>query len=209
MSAGDAVVCVVDDDASVRKALVRFLLSAGFAAEAFDSARAYLDRPACAGPSCLILDVPMPELSGPDLQRTLIGSQRAEQVILLNRQGDIPMCARAMKAGAVDFLPKPFEDGEMLAAVERALARSREQRLEETAQADARTRAATLTRREAQVLARVVAGKLNKEIAAELGTSIKTVKVQRHQVMAKMGAVSIVDLVRLAGKAGAEPSRKD
>ncbi|HEX5176314.1 MAG TPA: response regulator transcription factor, partial [Chthoniobacteraceae bacterium] len=124
------LVCVVDDDASVRKSLVRFFRAAGLAAEAFESARAYLDRTAYDGPSCLVLDVKMPELSGLDLQRALIESGRDEQVIFITGKGDIPMCAQAMKAGAADFLPKPFNETELLAAVERALIRSNTQQLE-------------------------------------------------------------------------------
>jgi FixJ family two-component response regulator len=129
MSMPAALVFVVDDDASVRRSLIRFFRSAGFVAEAFESARAYLERVPPAGPSCLVLDVQMPELNGLDLQRALIESEREEQMIFLTGKGDISMCARSMKAGAVGFLPKPFEDGELLAAVERALARSGQHQL--------------------------------------------------------------------------------
>ena len=205
MSPHDQLVCVVDDDASVRKSLVRLFRSAGLAAEAFESARAYLDRAAYDGPSCLVLDVQMPELNGLDLQRALLESEREEQIIFLTGKGDIPMCARAMKAGAVDFLPKPFDDAELLAAVERALVRSGAQRLQQAGETQAHARVATLTPREFQVLERVIAGKLNKEIAAELGTALKTVKVQRGRVMEKMGVVSVAELVRLAQRAGAAP----
>ncbi|HEY5894893.1 MAG TPA: response regulator [Chthoniobacterales bacterium] len=206
MSTSDALVFVVDDDASIRRSLVRFFRSAGLMAEAFESARAYLDRPPPAGPSCLVLDVQMPELNGLDLQRALIESEREEQIIFLTGKGDIPMCARAMKAGAVDFLPKPFKDDELLSAVERALVRSREQRLRRTEQSEARTRIATLSPREYQVFEGVIAGKLNKQIAADLGTALKTVKVQRGRVMEKMGVVSVAELVRQAQQAGVAPS---
>ena len=202
MSTPAALVFVVDDDASVRRSLVRLFRSAGLVAEAFESASAYLARVAHDGPSCLVLDVQMPELNGLDLQQKLIESDRQEQIIFLTGKGDIPMCARAMKAGAVDFLPKPFEDDEMLGAVERALARSAQNRLEHTEQTDACARVASLTPREFQVLERVIAGMLNKEIASELGTSIKTVKFQRARVMEKMAVVSVAELVRLAQKAG-------
>ena len=202
MSTPAALVFVVDDDASVRRSLVRLFRSAGLVAEAFESASAYLARVAHDGPSCLVLDVQMPELNGLDLQQKLIESDRQEQIIFLTGKGDIPMCARAMKAGAVDFLPKPFEDDEMLGAVERALARSAQNRLEHTEQTDACARVASLTPREFQVLERVIAGMLNKEIASELGTSIKTVKFQRGRVMEKMAVVSVAELVRLAQKAG-------
>jgi FixJ family two-component response regulator len=203
MSTPAGLVCVVDDDASVRKSLARFFRSAGFVAEAFESARAYLDRTPPAGPSCLVLDVQMPGLNGLDLQRALSENKRAEQIIFLTGKGDIPMCARAMKAGAVDFLPKPFEDDELLSAVARALARAGEHWAQRTEQTNARARVASLTPREFQVLERVVAGKLNKQIAAELGTALKTVKIQRARVMEKMAVVSVADLVRLTQKAGA------
>lgn len=205
MSTPDALVFIVDDDASIRRSLVRFFCSAGLVAEAFESARAYLDRPPPAGPSCLVLDVQMPELNGLDLQRALIESEREEQIIFLTGKGDIPMCARAMKAGAVDFLPKPFEDDELLSAVERALARSGEQRLRRTERSEARALIATLTPREFQVFEGVIAGKLNKQIAADLGTALKTVKAQRGRVMEKMRVASVAELVRLAQKAGAAP----
>jgi FixJ family two-component response regulator len=208
MSTKSAMVFVVDDDASVRRSLVRFFRSAGFEAEAFESAHAYLDRDAYDGPSCLVLDVRMPELSGLDLQRALIASQREEQIIFLTGKGDVPTCARAMKEGAVDFLQKPFHDDELLAAVHRALARSSERSLQLIEQAEARARVVSLTPREFQVFERVIAGKLNKEIAAELGTALKTVKIQRAAVMAKMHVVSVADLVRLAEKAGTTPARR-
>ena len=201
------LICVVDDDASVRKSLVRFFRSADFEVEAFESARAYLNRTAYEGASCLVLDVQMPELSGLDLQRALLESDREEQIIFIAGHADIQMCARAMKAGAVDFLPKPFKDEDLLVAVERALYRSYESRLRRTEQSEARSRLATLTPREYQVFERVIAGRLNKEIAAELGTALKTVKIQRGRVMEKMNVVSVVELVQLAQKARGLPPR--
>jgi FixJ family two-component response regulator len=206
MSTLARLVCVVDDDASVRKSLLRLFRSVGLVAEAFGSARAYLDRAEHDGPSCLVLDVQMPELTGLDLQRALVENGREEQVIFITGQGDIPMCARAMKAGAADFLPKPFDDAELLDAVGRALVRAGEHRLHQAEQTEARARIATMTPREFQVFERVIAGKMNKEIAADLGTALKTVKVQRGRVMEKMRAVSVAELVRLAQKAGAMPS---
>lgn len=196
------LVCVVDDDPSVRKSLVRLFRSEGLDAEAFESARAYLGRAVYDGPSCLVVDVQMPELTGLDLQRALVESGRDEQVVFITGQGDIPMCARAMKAGATDFLPKPFNDAELLTAVQRALARSSEHRSHLAAQAEARERIATLTPREHQVFERVISGRMNKEIAAELGTALKTIKVQRAAVMSKMRVVSVAELVQLAQKAG-------
>lgn len=201
------LVCVVDDDMSVRKSLLRLFRSAGFAAEAFESARAYLDRALHPGPSCLVLDVQMPGLTGLELQLALTESGREEQVIFITGRGDIPMCAQAMKAGAADFLPKPFRDAELLAAVERALIRSNLQQLERSERAATRERFAKLTPREFQVLEGVVAGKMSKEIAADLGTALKTVKVQRGRVMEKMGVVSVAELVRLVQKADAKLSK--
>jgi FixJ family two-component response regulator len=196
------LVSIVDDDASIRKSLARLFRSAGLAAEAFESARAYLDHAAPEGPSCLVLDVLMPELTGLDLQQALIERGRDEQVIFITGNGSIPMCATAMKAGAVDFLPKPFDDAELLVAVEKALARSDERWQQVAAQVEARARVASLTPREFQVFAGVIAGKMSKEIASDLGTALKTVKVQRGRVMEKMGVVTVVDLVSLARKAG-------
>jgi FixJ family two-component response regulator len=198
MNALVRLVCIVDDESSIRKSLMRLFRSAGLCAEAFESARAYLDRAPHNGPSCLVLDVQMPELTGLDLQRALLESGRREQVIFITGQGDIPTCVRAMKAGAADFLAKPFDDAEILAAVERALARSDEHRQQQAGQADARARIATLTPRELQVFEGVVAGKMSKEIAADLGTALKTVKVQRGRVMEKMGVASVAELVRMA-----------
>ena len=200
------LVCIVDDDASIRKSLGRLFRSAGIVAEEFATAREYLRRASHEGASCLVLDIQMPELSGLDLQQMLSASGREEQVVFITGNGDIPMCANAMKAGAVDFLPKPFGDAQLLAAVGRALARSGARRLERKGQGEARRRVATLTPREFQVLQRVVAGLLNKEIAAELGTALKTVKVQRGRVMEKMGVVSVAELVRCAQQAGVPPS---
>jgi len=205
MSAPDKIVFIVDDDASVRKSLLRLFRSAGFRAEAFASARAYLDRAAHDGPSCLVLDVQMPEVTGLDLQRALAESGREEQVIFMTGKGDIPMCAKAMKAGAADFLPKPFDDAELLAAVERALVRSSEDRLRLAGQTEARARIAALSPREFQVFEGVIAGKMSKEIAADLGTALKTVKVQRGRVMEKMRVSSVADLVKMAQQAGAMP----
>lgn len=196
------LVSVVDDDASVRKSLVRLLRSAGLAAEEFASARAYLERVPYEGVSCLVLDVQMPELSGLDLQQSLAEVGREEQVVFITGNGDIPMCARAMKAGAVDFLPKPFEDTELLSAVERALCRANDCRSLHDGQLEAKARIRTLTPREFQVFEGVIAGKMNKEIAADLGTALKTVKVQRGRVMEKLRVASVAELVLLAQQAG-------
>jgi len=198
MSEPAPLVCVVDDDAMVRKSLLRLFKAEGLEAEGFESAQDYLDRALPAGPSCLVLDVHMPELSGLDLQQVLADGGRDEQIVFITGQGDIPMCARAMRAGATDFLPKPFSDMELLTAVRRALERSRTRLRNHAEQAVARARIATLSPREHQVFERVITGMMNKEIAADFGTSIKTVKIQRAKLMAKMGVVSVAELVNLA-----------
>jgi FixJ family two-component response regulator len=195
-----ALVCVIDDEASVRKSLVRLLASAGLVAEAFPSAQAYLDRVVHDGATCLVLDVRMPELTGPALQQQLLTGGRDEQIVFITGDGDIPTSVEAMKAGAVDFLSKPFKDDEFLAAVNRALERAQVKRQRRAEHDEARERFETLTPREHQVLQGVIAGKMNKEIAAELGTSIRTVKVQRGRVMTKMKVTSVAELVRIIRK---------
>ena len=201
MNEHQRLVCIVDDEPSIRTSLIRFFRASGIAAEAFSSAKEYLDRAIHSGPICVVLDVTMPEVSGLGLQQMLLERGGDEQIIFITGQGDIPMCATAMKAGAVDFLPKPFDGGQLLDAVERALACSEANRGQQFQQAEARRRVATLTPREFQVFEGVIAGKLNKEIAGELGTALKTVKVQRGRVMEKMGVVSVAELVRLAQQA--------
>ena len=203
MTSPPKLVCVVDDDRSSRESLLRLFNAAGLAAEAFESSVAYLKRPAYEGPACLVLDVHMPGLNGLELQRVLGERGRKEQLVFVTGNGDITKCVQAMKAGASDFLPKPFEDGELLAACERALDRAAEHYLKHAGMLEARARIGKLTPREFQVFQRVVAGKMNKEIAADLGTAIKTVKVQRGHVMEKMRVASVAELVMLANKAEA------
>lgn len=205
MTDSNTLICVVDDDASIRKSVLRLLRSAGYTAEAFESARAYLGRTIHAGPSCVVLDVLMSELTGLDLQQELIARGREEPIVFITGDGDIPASVQAMKAGAVDFLSKPFKDQQFLDAVERALARSREGRQQRFERKEARERLATLTPRERQVFERVITGKMNKEIADDLGTSIRTIKVQRGSMMKKAGVTSVADLVRLAKKAESNP----
>lgn len=202
MNTTENLVCIVDDEASIRTSLSRFFRSVGWAAEQFESAGDYLARSSHPGPSCLVLDVHMPEFDGLALQRALLERGRDEQVVFITGDGDIPTCAHAMKAGAVDFLQKPFGDDDLLAAVERALGRSRTQWARKMESESARRRVALLTPREFQVFQRVIAGMMNKHIAAELGTALKTVKVQRGRVMEKMGVVSVAELVRVAQQAG-------
>jgi FixJ family two-component response regulator len=204
-SPSDALVCIVDDDAAVRNSLARLLRSAGLTAEAFASAPAFLDRAPHEGPSCLVLDVRMPGIDGLELQQTL--ARRQEQIVFLTGHGDIAMCADAMKAGAIDFLTKPVDDVELLAAIDRALARSAGVRGATSERNAVRARLDTLTPREFEVMQRVIAGVLNKQIADELGAAEKTIKIHRGRMMEKMGVTSVADLVRLTQIGGVEPVR--
>lgn len=202
MKADNAMVFVIDDDESVRKSLRRLLNSAGYRSEVFKSAADFLTRPVYTSPSCVIVDVKMPGLNGIDFQETLIQRRRDEQLIFITGHGNIPMCAQAMKAGAVDFLPKPFKTNELLACVDRALARSTEQRQRAAERKGARALLDSLTPREFEVMQLVVTGMLNKQVGAELGMAEKTVKVHRGRVMQKLGVTSVAELVRTVQKAG-------
>lgn len=193
------LVNVVDDDALVLRSLGRLLRSAGFAVRTFPSSQDFLAQNAAAQPGCLVLDLTMPGLSGLELQERL---GDAFPVVFLSGNADVPASVRAMKAGAVDFLTKPVDREQLLAAVRIALGRDRRARAEREARDSVAGRLAGLTPRERQVLAGVVAGKLNKQIAAELGTAEKTVKVHRARVMRKMRAGSLAELVLLAGRVG-------
>src|SRR5215469_14269252 len=197
MIPSNSLVFLIDDDASVRKGVSRLLRSAGYHSEAFGSASDFLTRDQHSGPACVIVDVQMPGINGIDLQNVLIQRRREEQLVFITGHGDIPMCAQAMKSGAVDFLPKPFRDTELLQCVERALARSADQRQRGADKAEARRRLDLLTPREFEVMRLVVRGMLNKQIASELGTAEKTIKVHRGRVMKKLGIVSVAELVRL------------
>jgi FixJ family two-component response regulator len=205
VSQSGARVFVVDDDASVRKALVRLLRSAGFEAESFASAREFLARGSCDEPSCLVLDVRMPEVTGPDLQRELTDAGNQIPVIFLTGHGDVPITARAMKDGAVDVLTKPGDAEDLLEAVRMAVERDEAARAERQAVDLLRARADQLTRREREVLSLVIAGLLNKQIAGELGTTQRTVKVHRGRVMRKMQVASVAELVRVAERLEIEP----
>jgi FixJ family two-component response regulator len=198
----EPVVFIVDDDASVRKSLERLVRSVGLRGETFASAPEFLQRAAADGPSCLVLDVRMPEVSGLALQERLAAAGHRIPIIFITGHGDITMSVRAMKAGAVDFLPKPFNDQDLLETIQEAIARDRQAREEWVVLQDIQRRVALLTLRERDVLAMVAAGLLNKQIAAELGMSEKTVKVHRAQVMQKMQVASVAQLVLLAEKVG-------
>ena len=200
----NTLVFAIDDDASVRKGLARLLRSAGYKSEIFDSASDFLAREPHTGPACVIVDVQMPNLNGIDFQETLIQQRREEQLVFITGHGDVPMCAQAMKAGAVDFLPKPFKPAELLKCVERALRRSAEQRRRSAEKDEARRLLDLLTPRQFEVMQLVVTGMLNKQVAGELGTAEKTIKVHRHRVMQKLGVTSVAELVQLVQRASVE-----
>ncbi len=202
MTDSEALVFVVDDDDSVRKALARLIRSVGLNVETFASAREFLVREPHPGPACLILDVRMPGLSGLDLQKELAASGSTLSVIFITGHGTIPMSVQAMKAGAVEFLEKPFDDQTLIDAVHEALRKDQQARQNKTELKEIHERVNSLTPREREVFALVVTGKLNKQIAFELGTNEKTIKSQRAQVMRKMQADSLADLVLLAVKVG-------
>ena len=203
------MVFVIDDDPSVRKGLKRLLGSADYETEVFESASGYLGRAPHSGPSCVIVDVQMPGLNGMDFQETLIQRRRNEQLVFITGHGNIPMCAQAMKAGAVDFLPKPFKPAKLLECVERALTRSAEHTQEARERTAARHLLNSLTPREFEVMQLVITGMLNKQVGGELGMAEKTVKVHRGRVMQKLGVTSVAELVRLTQKAGVRaPDRK-
>jgi FixJ family two-component response regulator len=202
MKTGDPIVFVVDDDSSMREALTDLITSVGLLVEAFKSAREFLEHMRYDTPACLVLDVRLPGLSGLDLQRELARIEAPIPIIFITGHGDIPMSVRAMKEGAVEFLAKPFRDQDLLDAIQHALEIDRAARQERSLVADMRRRYESLTNREREVMRLVVSGLLNKQIAGELGSSEVTVKMHRGQVMRKMKAQSIVELLRMAEKIG-------
>ena len=197
-----ATVFVVDDDPTVRKSLERMAGSVGYAVEAFASAEDFLAREPFVRPCCVVLDVRMPGFNGLDLQETLGRSGRRLPIVFISGHGDVSMGVEAMKRGAIDFLTKPFDADALLHAIERAVVRDVKDLEDESRTADVRERIRLLTPRETEVLALVVTGMLNKQIAGELGITEKTVKVHRARVMEKMRAGSVAQLVHLADRAG-------
>jgi FixJ family two-component response regulator len=202
MTEPQSIVFVVDDDAALREALKSLIRSVGLRVELFGSAQEFLQRKPPDGPSCLVLDIRLPGISGLDFQRKFVEANIPVPIIFITGHGDIPMSVRAMKAGAVEFLTKPFRDQDLLDAIQLALERDRARRERDAENTTLRERLEWLTPREREVLPLIVSGFLNKQIAAEIGTSEATVKVHRGQLMRKMGADSLPELVRMAERMG-------
>jgi RNA polymerase sigma factor (sigma-70 family) len=200
MNAVEPVVFVIDDDASVREALASLIGSVALRVECFASSAEFLHHGRTEGPCCLVLDVRLPGVNGLELQRKLARSDQQLPIIFISAHGDIPMAVRAMKAGAVEFLAKPFRDEDLLDAIQQALARDEAAKAHGVEINRIRSCHARLTARQRQILDLIIEGKLNKQIAAELGLSENTIKVHRHRIMERMGASSVARLVHMVGQ---------
>lgn len=205
MNHSQSTVYVVDDDPSMRRAVARLCLSAGLEVKSFGSAQELLSTPPPGSPACLVLDLRMPGLSGLDLQTELIRRNIETPIVFITGHGDIPVGVRAMKAGAVDFLTKPFQHRNLLGVIQDALKKDLELATARKEREDVARRLATLTSREREVLGLLIKGKLNKQIAAELGAKEQTIKVHRRRIKDKMGSASIAELVQASVKAGFIP----
>ena len=205
MTAFKPTIFVIDDDASIRKSLSRLLRSAGYTTETFASAEEFLGRNHFDGVGCILLDVKMPGLSGTDLQEELSKADYHMPIIFITGHGNIPMSVQAMKKGAVDFLTKPFNDKELLQAIEKAIEKDTYAKAEYDETLDIRKRIELLTPRENEILPYIITGMLNKQIASKLSIAEKTVKVHRGRIMEKLDVNSVAELVRLAEKAGIKP----
>jgi RNA polymerase sigma factor (sigma-70 family) len=205
MTEAEPIVFIVDDDESVRKALERLVTSVGLKVETLSSANDFLKHDPYDGPACLVLDIRMPGLSGLDLQAELAKAKRTLSIVFITGHGNIPMSVQAIKAGAVDFLEKPFDEQALIDAVHLGIQKDRAAKEKQAELREIQERVESLTPREREVFALVVTGMLNKQIAFEMGISEKTIKVHRARVMQKMQAESLADLVRMAAKAGVKP----
>ena len=204
----DAVIAIVDDDPSVREGLSSLIRSAGLQIETFASAQEFLARPDAEPPSCLVLDLQLPGLSGLDLQRRMAEVGLEIPIVFLTGHGDIPASVQAMKAGAVEFLTKPFDEQDLLKAIQEALERDRQNRQQHAEMRELQSRYESLTAREQEVMQQVVSGLLNKQVAAELNITEYTVKIHRGRVMRKMHAESLADLVRMAESMRIHPPKR-